>query len=51
MSKDDGELAKSQMSRRINGLCQWKINEAVTAGWDGLWDAASASVTLLIKIQ
>ncbi len=51
MAKDAGKLAEYRMSRRVNGLFQWEIDEAVTAGWDGLWDATSASVTLLAKIQ
>ncbi len=51
MAKDAGKLAEYRMSRRVNGLCQWEIDEAVTVGWDGLWDAAQNILTSLAKLQ
>ncbi len=30
------------MSRRVNGLCQQELDEAVTAGWDGMHVAHDA---------
>ncbi len=36
MAKDTGELAEYRMSRRVNSLCQQEIDDAVTAGWDGM---------------
>ncbi len=51
MAKDAGKLAEYRMPRRVNGLCQWEIDEAVTVGWDGLWDAAQNILTSLAKLQ
>lgn len=36
LAKDAGELAEYRMSRRVNSLCQREIDDAVTAGWDGM---------------
>ena len=36
MAKDVGELSEYRMSRRINTLCQEEIDDAVSAGWDGM---------------
>ncbi len=42
MAKDSGELAEYRMSRRVNGLCQQELDEAVTTGWDGMHVAHDA---------
>jgi len=36
MAKEAGELAEYRMSRRVNLLCQEEIDDAVSAGWDGM---------------
>ncbi len=41
-AKDVGELAEYRMSRRVNSLCQRELDEAVTAGWDGMHVAPDA---------
>jgi len=41
-AQDAGELTEYRTSRRVNALCAREIDEAVTAGWDGMHVAPEA---------
>ena len=47
LAKETGELAEYRMSRRVNLLCQEEIDDAVSAGWDGMHVAPDAVKAVL----
>ena len=36
LARENGELSEYRMSRSLNSLCQQEIDDAVSAGWDGM---------------